>query len=166
MSDPTSGVDEVCRAAFPRLVGLIALHVGDRRVAEELAQDVLVELIRHWGRIGNPDAWLTRVATNRSNSWLRRRFAERRAYRRHGPTADAHQDPEGADAVALRQAVAGLPARQRTAIVLRFYEQYSVAETAAAMSCAEGTVKALTHRAMTALRSTPGFIAEEVTDHA
>lgn len=74
--------------------------------------------------------------------------------------------PEGADAVALRRAVAGLPARQRTAIVLRFYEHYSVAETAAAMSCAEGTVKALTHRAMTALRATPGFVAEEVTDHA
>lgn len=159
-------LDAVCRAEFPRLIGLITLQVGDRHVAEELAQDALTELILRWDKVDRPEAWLTRVALNVSNSWLRRRSAERRAYRRHGHTHDLHRDPEAADAVALSRAVAALPARQRTAVAMRFYEQCSVAETAEFMGCAEGTVKALTHRAMTALRDIDGFVHEEANDHA
>lgn len=155
----------LCRSEFPRLIGLVALHVGDRTVAEEIAQDALAEFIRCQARVELPGPWLTRVALNISNSWLRRRAAERRALTRHGRPGDVHHDPDSVDIVQVRQALAQLPRRQRMAVVLRFYEQYSVAETAEFMGCAQGTVKALTHRAMTRLRATAD-VFEEVTDHA
>lgn len=56
----------------------------------------------------------------------------------------------------VRRLVADLPERQREVVVLRVFESMSVAETAAAMRCREGTVKALLHKAMTRLRSTAG----------
>ena len=144
----------MCAEEYPRLVGLLALQVGDRLVAEELAQDTLLALCRHWGRVERPTAWLTRVGLNRANSWLRRRLAERRAQARHGPTVDAVEE-EGTgrvEAEELRRRVAVLPQRQRMVVALRFYEHHSVAEAAAVMGCAEGTVKALTHQAVQRLR--------------
>jgi DNA-directed RNA polymerase specialized sigma24 family protein len=66
--------------------------------------------------LDRPEAWLTRVALNTGNSWIRRRTAERRAYRRHGVAPD-HLDVDSADVVVVRQAVAMLPARQRAAVI-------------------------------------------------
>lgn len=135
-------------------MGLLLLQVGDRHVAEELAQDTLLALCRHWERVERPGAWLTRTGVNRANSWLRRRLAERRAHARHGPdpavAPEVSYDMEAED---LRRRIAALPPRQRTAVALRYYEQYSVAETADVMRCAEGTVKALTHQAIANLRA-------------
>ena len=53
---------------------------------------------------------------------------------------------------ALRRTLDDLPERQREAIVLRFFEELSVDETAKAMSCATGTVKATVHQALRQLR--------------
>lgn len=146
MPEVDADLSEVCRREYPRLVGLLALHVGDRPTAEELAQEALLQLCRRWSSVDQPRAWLTAVATNLGRSWLRRRLAERRAYGRHGRPPDRSHDPDHAAITTIRQAVAALPTRQRTTVVLRFYEQLSVAETAAVMGCAEGTVKANTHR--------------------
>jgi RNA polymerase sigma-70 factor (ECF subfamily) len=52
----------------------------------------------------------------------------------------------------LHEVLAELPQRQREAVVLRFFEELSVEQTAAAMSCAAGTVKATVHQALRALR--------------
>lgn len=52
----------------------------------------------------------------------------------------------------LRAVLADLPERQREAVVLRFFEELSVEDTAAAMNCAQGTVKATVHQALRALR--------------
>lgn len=142
------GLAELCRREYPRLVGLLALHVADRAVAEELAQEALIALIRRGRAVGRPGPWLTRTALNLGRSWIRRRIAERRAYRRHGPPDARAATSDSADTIAVRRAVAGLPRRQREAVILRFYEQLSVAETAELMGCAEGTVKALTHKAV------------------
>lgn len=65
-------------------------------------------------------------------------------------------DPPGPDlaqASAIRQAVAALPRRQRTALVLRYYADLPVGEVAALMGCGPGTVKSLTNRAISALRA-------------
>ncbi len=159
-------LDTLCRSQFPRLVGLLALRVGDQRVAEELAQDALVRLCQRWPDIDRPEAWLTRVALNVGNSWLRRQFAERRAYRRHGATPSDESPPATAETLTIRAAVSALPPRQRTAVILRYYEQLSVAETAEVMACPQGTVKALTHRALARLGHDPSLADEEVTDHA
>ena len=144
----------MCADEYPRLVGLLALQVGDRLVAEELAQETLLALCRHWDRVERPGAWLTQVGLNRANSWWRRRLAERRAQARHGPSAETadEEGPGRLEAEELRRLVANLPRRQRMAVALRFYEHRSVTEAAALMGCAEGTVKALTHQAMGRLR--------------
>jgi RNA polymerase sigma factor (sigma-70 family) len=66
--------------------------------------------------------------------------------------------------LALRTAVAALPERQRTALVLRFFADLPPKEVASVMGCQEGTVWALVHQAIDALRRAPGFERMEVTD--
>lgn len=152
MESGLDGVAAFCAQQHGRLIGLLSLQVGDRDVAEELAQDVLAKVCQHWPRLEDPRAWMNRVAINHANSWLRRRVAERRAMARRMGQQVHEAPPDHADAIAVREAVALLPRRQRTALVYRYYAGFSVAETAEAMSCAAGTVKALTHQAVTALR--------------
>lgn len=152
---------DVALAAFlreqhARVVGLLVLRVGDRRVAEELAQDVLVRIVERWDEVREarrPAAWVTTVALNLARSWWRRRYAEARALRRHGPQRDRVEalDPE---LLAVRDAVLELTPRQQEVVACRFYAQLTVAETAVAMDLSEGGVKALTHRAVAALRDT------------
>ena len=153
-SDPAA----FCAAQHRRLVGLLSLQVGDRHVAEELAQDVLLKVCEHWPKLQDPAAWMHRVAVNHANSWFRRRGAERRATARHRGQQVEAPPPDRADAIAVRAAVAKLPTRQRTALVYRYFAGFSVAETADAMSCAEGTVKALTHQAIAALRERAALV--------
>ncbi len=142
-----------CEAEHARLVGFLTLLLGDRPVAEELSQEALARLCSHWPKVRhmrNQRAWLRRVALNLAASRFRRRQAEWRANRRHGQSSDHTEDT--ATAVAVRDAVAALPPRQRTAIALRYFVGLDVAETAAEMGCAQGTVKSLTNRAVTRLR--------------
>ncbi len=142
------------RTLHPRLVGLLALHTGDRHVAEDLAQETLIRLHQHWPTVRHhesPTAWACRVAINLSSSWWRRRGAERRANQRVlGRPEPPPTDP--ADVLAVRAAVHALPLRQRSVVVLRFYQGLSVRETASALRCPEGTVKSLTSQAVAALR--------------
>lgn len=100
-----------------------------------------------------PGAWVHRVAINLANSRFRRFAAERRAHVRHGATADRYVVSDIAAAVEVRDAVAALPPRMRAAVVLRYFADMSVAETATAMGCAEGTVRSLTHKGLGALRA-------------
>lgn len=137
-----------CEQAHPRLVGLLVLKTGDRATAEELAQDTLVELCRAWPDVHDPQAWVTTVALRRAASWWRRRGAELRAMRRHGPDGLVIEPEPVETRLAVIEAVAGLPRRQQEALLLRFYAGFDVAETAAALRCAPGTVTALTHRAL------------------
>lgn len=155
-----AGLDEFCRAHHLRVVGLLALYMGDRSVAEELAQESFSRVCEHWPKVremARPDAWVNRVAINLANSWFRRGLAERLAHARHGPHPD-RVERDDAEVIAVRDAVSRLPRRQRTVIVLRFYGGFSVRETAELMSCAEGTVKSLTHKAVAALQQRLGPI--------
>lgn len=148
-------VASLVRDRYAALVGMLTLYVGDRDVAKELAQDALVKMIRDWNQVrsmDNPAGWLTAVAFNQARSWWRRRYAEQRARRRHGPTQTATEVPDTEMAMVVRAAVAGLPDRQRQAIILRYFDDCSVAETARIMGCADGTVKALTSQARATLR--------------
>lgn len=161
MTEPD--LDAVVQREYEPLVRLLTLRVGDVHVAEELAQDALAELVSRWPLPqGTPERWLTVVALNRSRSWWRRRYAEARAWRRHGPTPDSEQAPPTSDQLAVHRALARLPERQQRALLLRFFQGCSVAETAAALGCAEGTVKSLTHRALARLRRDGGLVEEEV----
>lgn len=149
--DNQAELERFCREQHVQLVRWLTLHLGDQGVAEELAQDAIARVCQHWGRVGNmanPRAWLNRVAVNLATSWFRRRAAERRAQSRHGPTDPAAVPVDAADVVAIREAIVQ-PERQRTALVLRHFEDLPVAEVAEVMGCAAGTVKALRGRSVT-----------------
>jgi RNA polymerase sigma-70 factor (sigma-E family) len=144
-----------CRSEHPRLVGTLSLYTGDADLAEELAQEALVRVCQHWSRVGrleSPGGWAHRVAINLANSSFRSRAAKQRATAR---LQAAQTDPDSidvTDAVAVRRAVAALPDRQRTALVLRYFADFPVSEVAGLMGCPEGTVKTLTFEAIRSLR--------------
>lgn len=155
-ADVDPALADLCRQEHPRLVGLLALYVGDVATAEDLAQETLVRLHQHWPRVrrmASPSAWLSTVGINLARSWWRRHFAQQRAHRRLGVRPEAETSQEPADVLAIRAAVSALPHRQRAALVLRYYAGLSIAETARQLHCAEGTVKSLTHRAIDTLRT-------------
>lgn len=169
----SEGAAEFCGRVRPWLVGALSLYSGRADVAEELTQETLSRVWLRWDEVSqmaSPEGWAYRVGINLANSHFRRRAAERRARRRLARqqswvTADTRDRSE---AIAVRRLVATLPARQRTALVLRYYADLSVADTAALMECAEGTVKALTSQAIASLRTRSGWVGgpavEGVTD--
>jgi RNA polymerase sigma-70 factor (ECF subfamily) len=154
-----------CRREHPRLVGALTLQTGDRGAAEELAQETLIRACQHWPKVSQmaaPRAWLHKVALNQARSWGRRRAAERRARARHDARPVEHRDTtESADRLAVRAALRDLPERQRMAVVLRYYADLPAAEVASVMGCSEGTVRALTHQAITRLRGSSGLLDDD-----
>lgn len=156
--DGREGAAAFCAEQFPRLCGGLALYVGDRAVAEELAQEALLRACTHWQRVSrlqSPQGWVWRVALNLATSTLRRRAAERRANRRlEGPDVVRARDDTDVthDRLAVRQVIASLPTRQRTALVLRFYADLSVEDTAQRMGATPDSVRSLTKRAVAAIR--------------
>lgn len=155
---------EFCRREHPRLVRLLSLYCGDAALAEELAQEALIKLCTNWQKVrkmDNPRAWLHRVGMNASHSIFRRRAAEKRAKDRLGAqTKPWHDDPDAAGAVAIRQAVAALPQRQKTVLMLHYFDDLPYAEIAALLNCPENTVKSLARRALASLRGTSGHDLE------
>jgi RNA polymerase sigma factor (sigma-70 family) len=144
--------EEFLRSMYPRLVGSLGLQGFSVEEAEDLAQDTLVQAVRHWDKVAaadSPEGWLFRTASNLSRSWLRRL----RVVRRNALPPVIAAETDAAEGIAVRDAVSRLPARQREAVVFRYFAQLSVRETAAAMGCAEGTVRALTSQGIAALRT-------------
>ena len=162
-----SPLEQFCRSMFPRLVGVLGLYCGDRDAGEDLAQEALARACRDWRRVramDAPEAWVTRVGLNLAKSWGRRRTAARKATARHGPTTGVGTlDP--ADRLAVQRAVAALPDRQRAAVVLRYFADMSVEQTAAVMKCAPGTVKALTSQGIAGLKHAGLIDSDEENDN-
>lgn len=144
-------------ARSPALLRTAYLLTGDRYDAEDLLQTALAKTYLAWGRIrehGALDGYVRRTMVNTNTSWWRRR----RHLTEH-PVAEPPErvdstDQAGATVLAdvLWQALGRLPKRQRAALVLRFYEDLSEAETAAALGISVGTVKSTTSRGLARLR--------------
>lgn len=147
-----------CLEIRPRLVGALSLYTGDVQLAEDVAQESLARVWDRWDDVRamrSADAWTFRVAFNLAHSWVRRRRARRAREQRAGVPGAVAVDGDVAEGLAVRAAVAELPRRQKQALVLRYFEDLSVADTAVAMACAQGTVKALTSQAIARLRQDP-----------
>jgi RNA polymerase sigma factor (sigma-70 family) len=127
-------VVEFCRRMHPRLVGSLTLLTGDAQTGEDLSQETLARVWDRWDevrRMAAPEAWAHRVALNLARSRFRRWSARQRRERRYVaefPPSGGKLDLE--EAVEVRQAVLRLPLRQRTAVVLRFFDDLSVSVTA------------------------------------
>lgn len=152
--DAATEFSELCRRSSARLVGALTLRCNDRELASDIAQEAMARVWRDWDTVSRRqpiEPWLYATAFNLLRSWHRRlRVARRRA-----PVLVIVTNPEAdADAaLSVRDAVAVLPERQREAVVLRYYADLSVKNTAEAMGCAEGTVRALTTQGVAALRA-------------
>ena len=135
---------------------LAYLITGDRHLAEDLVQDAFVKLAGRLLHLRDPgafEAYLRRTVVNLANSHFRRRKVEQRYVEREGVLPSVHAEgPDVGTRDAARAALLTLPVRQRTAIVLRYYEDLSEAQTAELMGCRPGTVKSLTSRGMDKLR--------------
>ncbi len=134
---------------------------GDREAARDAVQDALVAVYLRWRRLasaGDPTAYARRIIVNRHISWWRRLGRRERltAFELdHGSPAQSVQpDQDGlADAALARRLLAGLPARQRAAVALRFYDDLAFAEIATILDCPESTARSYVHRALARLRS-------------
>lgn len=159
MSTSDLDFDEFCRAMSPRLVGALLLQVGDRGRAEDIAQEALARAWSRWRSVAHmaePQGWVFTVAFRLAIGGARRRGSEQRANKR---VAASQRDPDEeldglvVDRLTLEPALREMSPRQRAAIALRYYADFSVAQTAQVMGCAEGTVKALTSQGIDRLRS-------------
>jgi RNA polymerase sigma-70 factor (sigma-E family) len=150
-----------------RLQRMAWLLTGDWQLAEDLVQDALAKSWRHWRRVeraDDVDAYVRRVIVNTFISSRRRRWRNER------PAAEVDEQPatDGASAVLTRIVVADaltrLNKRQRTVVVLRFFEDMSVLEAARTLAWPIGTVKSTTSKALDQLRADArlGELVEEV----
>jgi RNA polymerase sigma-70 factor (sigma-E family) len=136
------------------LIRLAVVMLGDRAAAEDAVQEAFCGLYRRWHSLSDPGKALSYVRSSVINSC---RTVLRRRRRQIGPAGD--RPGESAEAIALvseehRQvltAIRSLPARQREALVLRFYLDLDEEEIAASMRISRGTVKSTTSRALAAL---------------
>jgi RNA polymerase sigma factor (sigma-70 family) len=123
---------------------LARLLTGTDPAAEELVQDAFLRVRAQWDVIENPASYLRAAVVNGCRNHERRRKIERRQI----PSVGVADD----DRFELRGALEALPVRQRSAVVLRYYEDLPEAEIAELLHCSVPAVKSLLHRAVQDLR--------------
>lgn len=134
----------------------LAWHLtSSREDAEDIAADVLAATWTRYerGKVDDVRHYLLRAVANRSKSWLRRKYVRAKV------AGTASGDERGvrwhaediADRDEMWNALASLPSRQRITVVLRFYEDLTVEETAEVLGVSQGTVKSNTSRGLAKL---------------
>ncbi|MBF4161272.1 SigE family RNA polymerase sigma factor [Nocardioides acrostichi] len=138
------------RTALVRSAVLLGCPEAD---VEDVVQATLLRCHRQWRRIGRaerPDAYVYRMLVNVL------RDARARRWNAEHPTSDLPDEAREHDpttGLAVRAALARMPAEQRDVLVLRYYADLSEADIAAALDIAPGTVKSRASRALAALAS-------------
>jgi len=155
------GFDEFVHDRSKVLLRTAFLLVGDRGHAEDLLQTALLRTAQRWRHAReHPEAYARQVLVNLARDrWRRSRRRVTEQSTDAMPAAPpSHQDHSDAvvDRDMILRALALLPQRQREVVVLRFFADLSVADTAAAMRTSEGTVKSYTSRALDQLRRSLG----------
>jgi RNA polymerase sigma-70 factor (sigma-E family) len=157
--------DEFARARMPELLRFGHALTGSPHAAADLVQDALERTMLAWPRVekqGDPEGYVRRIMVNRNISIWRRHRRETLVLEipeeggRRG--AGAHE-PVVRD-LALWERIRALPPRQRTVIVLRYYEDMSEAQIASVMGSSVGTVKSQASRALASLRRDAAQFAE------
>jgi RNA polymerase sigma-70 factor (sigma-E family) len=157
--DVDHGFDAFVRDHARSLARSAFLLTGDRQLAEDLVQTALAKVALRWSRVvagGDPAPYVRVVVVRTAIAWRRRRWHS------EVPTSPV-PDAASRDAVTavaardrLQRALQLVPPRQRAAVVLRFYEDLTEADTARVMGCSVGTVKSQTAKALSRLRQILG----------
>jgi len=152
--------DEWVAARGPALLRLARVLTGDDVLAQDVVQEALSRALPRWSRISglaDPYAYVRRMVVNEHTSWWRR-FRRRETpvadpvdHDVEAPPADSHEERERIWAACRR-----LPEAQRTAVVLRYYEQLEYAEIAELTGVREGSVRSRVSRGLAALRDDLG----------
>lgn len=144
--------------ASGRLFTMALLLTGHRRAeAEDLLQDALERTYRRWRRItraGVPEPYVRQVMVNAAvDRWRRGRRRPEEPLPAQDGTAAADHAVALADRDLLIRALAELPLRQRTVLVLRYFADLSEAQTAATLGCSVSAVKSQASRGLARLRT-------------
>jgi RNA polymerase sigma-70 factor (sigma-E family) len=148
-------MDALYRAHAAEALRLGYLLTGDRSLAEDLVQDAFVKVLGRFHDLRNHDAfwwYLRRTIVNLSTSHFRRRRVERAWLARQRLEESMPSAHDLGERDRLRTALMTLRPEQRAAIVLRFYEDLSEADTAEALGMPVGTVKSTVSRGLERLR--------------
>lgn len=147
--------EEFVEVSSPRLVRTARMLLGSNSDAEDLAQETLIVMHRHWARLRNPGA--AESYALKTLIRLTRRHLQRAHVRREAPLPDPIDLDQAIasapdDVPAVMRALVALPLRQRETLILRYFLDLTVADTARLMRCSPGTVKSQTSDALTAMR--------------
>lgn len=154
MPAPSDGeFTEFVHASWASLYRTAYLMLGDRAEAEDLVQTALAKTYASWSKVRAVEAapaYARTVLVNTATSWFRRKSWRNERPTERLPEVAVQHDPS--DRPALVDALRRLPPRQRAVVVLRYYEDLSVAQVATALGITDGTVKSQTSEALSKLR--------------
>lgn len=142
----------------PEAIRLAFLLTNDAATAEDLTQEAFIKVAGRFRYLRQPDAFATylrRTVVNLAMSHHRRRRVERDHLAREAsrPARNAVEPPDIEGRDELRTALRSLPARQRAAVVLRYYEDLSEQQVAETLGCSVTAARSLVFRAMETLRT-------------
>ncbi len=149
-------LEEFARDQAAGLVRLAYLLTGELTEAEDLAQDVLLALRLKWHHVQRAENRAAYVRTMMVNQFMSTARRTKRTVELVGDVADSRYSRAFDDAVAdrdlLMRALGDLPARQRTVIVLRYYENLEMAEIAQLLAINRSSVRSNLSRGLASLR--------------
>jgi RNA polymerase sigma-70 factor (ECF subfamily) len=155
--------EELYRRELAPLIALATTLTGSREIGADLAHEALARAYRDWRTVGahdRPGAWVRKVLINLAIDAHRRQLREAAAVARLDPDPVTSQTEVTGEQ--FWSAVRALPERQRAAVALHYIEDMSIAEIAAVLGVAAGTVKTSLFMARRSLAVSLG--AEEVRD--
>ncbi len=148
------GFEEAFDALFARAFRVGRRILGDDAAAEDVAAEAMARAYAHWGKIASQpwrEGWVVRVASNLALDTVRKR-----ARQDHELVDVGVEDDDVVVRIALAEALALLPRRQREVVVLRHLGGLSEAECAQALKVSTGAVKTHLHRGLASLRNRLG----------
>lgn len=143
------------------LIRTAYLLTGDAHLAEDLVQTALFKAARAWHRIeGDPEPYVRRILYHQNISWWRRRKVAEALTPAHDDTTGGSPGLDADLRLSLEAALAQLTRRQRSVLVLRYFEDLTEVQTGQALGIGAGTVKSTAREALARLRALAPHLEE------
>jgi RNA polymerase sigma-70 factor (sigma-E family) len=139
-------------SSYSSMIRLAVALLPNTQTAEDVVQDAFAGSFKRFDAIDNPEAYVRRAIVNQATGFFRRRGIAKSKESLLQADVERRAGEQNAEYDTLLSVLDALPTRQRAALVLRYYEQCTESEIAAALGCRPGTVKSLLSRGVAALR--------------